>query len=427
MSRWIRRAPDRLLGAVAQRWRARGRSSLRQLGLLLLVNLGALGVLEGIARLVPDPWDDPRTADGRTAPAHTLMIPDPTRLWRMQEGEHTANGVTVRIDSDGFRLPAVEGPADAPLLVTLGDSSVFSHGVADGETLHDQLQADLAAAGIPARVACGATPGYSSLQTRIFLDEAGWARHPKLLVIANLWSDNDFEAFRDADLLGLSRDPTSTAVRTLSESALFRLVRFGVLTAAGQPTALKIKWPEKASIGYRRVPIADYAYNLQTLLDEARDHGTGAIFLTLSNVELVKYGANKHADWEPYIQVQRELAERGHVPIVDTTTIFRATGMETSALFLDKMHPTAPGHALIAKALTDALTSAGWPANPLLPVADPSPLALPTDTSDGHRLRDPHSLQETMVKQLEGDIVPEAPGGTTSDGSRPPGPAPSPP
>ena len=32
-------------------------------------------------------------------------------------------------------------PPDAPLILTLGDSSVFSHGVEDGRTLHDALQA----------------------------------------------------------------------------------------------------------------------------------------------------------------------------------------------------------------------------------------------------------------------------------------------
>ena len=90
-----------------------------------------------------------------------------------------------RISPDGLRVPAVEAPADAPLVVTLGGSSIFGDGVDDGDTIHDVMAAALRDAGCPTRVRTLALPGYSTLQTRILLDEIGWAMDPHLLVLGN--------------------------------------------------------------------------------------------------------------------------------------------------------------------------------------------------------------------------------------------------
>lgn len=380
---------------------------LRRLLFAGMACLFFLLIFEGIAQLLPDPWEELRSQNDPQR--STLMIPDATRLWRMAEGQHSANGITVRTDADGFRQSQQPGPPDAPLILTLGDSSIFGHGLPDGDTLHDQLQAEMLAAQIPVRVLCGATPGYSTVQTLVWLEEAGWARQPQLLVIGSLWSDNNFEAFRDADLMGRSRDWQSRSLRFLSESALFRQVRYQALVSMGRPTAQKVTWPEEGAMGYRRVTVEDYALNLQSMVEAARDRGIGVVFLGLSNALILNGLPLKGSDWEPYFAVQQATAQAYGLPRVDATEVFAAAHLQATELFLDKMHPNATGQKLLAQALKNTLLTAGWPQNPLLPSAHPNPIPIPTDTADGKHPRNEHSLQHTMIKQFVGEEVYEGP------------------
>lgn len=397
----------------------------RRLLFMLILLVVPLLLLEGLARLLPDPWEQAQTASGKGPRPNTLMIPDPTRLWRMAEGLHPANGIEAHIDADGMRLPAEDGPPEAPLILTLGDSSIFGHGVADGSTLHDQLQQKLTAAGAPVRVRCGATPGYSSLQSLVLLEEAGWALDPDLLVIGSLWSDNNFEAFRDADLLGRARDWQSAAVRAASNSALFRWTRFEALTLLGRPTALQVTWPQGGEYGVRRVRLTDYAANLQEMLDEARDRGAGAVVLTLTNIEIQRRGVERAADWTPYIQTQQAIARSRGVPVVDLTPVFEASGLSLKELFLDKMHPTAAGQGLAAQAIADQLRASGWPQAPLIP-GPAVTLALPVDTSDGNRPINAQSIQKTMILQAAGSFDATPPSAAPAPAPPPVSPAPPP-
>jgi acyl-CoA thioesterase-1 len=89
-------------------------------------------------------------------------------------------------------------------VLVLGDSSFFGHGVREAETLPAQLEQALRARGVDARVQNFGVPGYSSIQSRALLDEQGWAADPDLVLIGSLWSDNNIDGFRDADLLAIT-------------------------------------------------------------------------------------------------------------------------------------------------------------------------------------------------------------------------------
>jgi hypothetical protein len=147
-----------------------------------------------------------------------MMMPHPSRIWALQPGAFTLEGVAVRIGADGLREPAADGPADGGLILTVGDSSIFGFGVAD-----DQVFSSVAAKALGEGVepVVGATPGYSTFETLNLLHMRALSTEPDLLVICNLWSDNNFDHFRDADLLHTRREFLNNP---LAQSALYQLL-----------------------------------------------------------------------------------------------------------------------------------------------------------------------------------------------------------
>ena len=305
-----------------------------------LVTVAFFVVLEGGARLVPGGWTRSQEA------ANTPMVPDPARIFRLPPGTVYLTEVPAVIDDDGLRVSVAEGPPKAPLILTIGDSSVFGHGVADGATLHDQLQARLARAGIPTRVRCGGSPGYSTVQSLALLDEVGWDAEPALLVVASMWSDSRLDRYRDEDLVGRGS--------ILDRSSLFTLIRWGVRTVTGQPTTQKVAWPTPSDAGIRRVPLATYRDNLDAIFTQARDHSVGVVVLGLPHAAWVAEGGTTTGAAAPYLAVLRSVAEARGVPYVDGTDTFVQRG-EGLTLFRDQLHPNAEGHALLAQALADTL------------------------------------------------------------------------
>jgi hypothetical protein len=125
---------------------------------------------------------------------------------------------------------------------------------------------------------------------------------------------------------------------------------------------------DRGQIGLRRVSINDYAQNLDHLVAIAKERGADVVFLLLSNNEDVGPQGDARAmkAWTPYRDVMRATAERHGAPVIDVPALFTASGLSRQDLFLDKMHPTAKGHAIIGQALADLLLEGGWPeGNPL--------------------------------------------------------------
>jgi hypothetical protein len=343
--------------------------------------LGALGIglllvllAELIARVLPDP----------TPPARGIVLnPDPTRIWALGEPPPDDRGPPFyRLSREGNRAVHAPGPAGAPLLLSTGDSSIFGDGLPDGKTLHDQLQVVLNARSISARVGTLAVPGYSTVQTLAALQEVGWEMQPHTLIVGNLWSDSNLDAFRDADLLRAAGSPMARVERLLVHSALFRQTRMGVNRALGRPAARKIAWPTPGQRGVRRVPLADYARNLSAMFDGARERGVGVVVLTLANAPMLQDGLQSSQEWAPYFAVQSAVAEAHHVPRVEALSIYRSSGLPSRALFQDELHPTADACRLLAEGVADALVQAGWPAR--APVAsETAPVIAPSDPFDG--------------------------------------------
>lgn len=347
-----------------RRWRQGRRSLILRLLFSLVIFVAVAAAGELVARQVD--LEGP-TWNGRGGGTAVIMARHPSRLWTMAPGIRPNAGVPSTINTDGLRgpLPDLPRPKGRERILITGDSSFFGHGVGDGETLGVQLGEQLVQRGLDVDVVNGAIPGYSTAQTLLLLDELGWAYEPTLLVVGNLWSDNNFDAFKDADLL---RTAEVNNRPWLGQFALFRLLSALSDQWRDGDTGRMVTWTRSAawpSTGTRRVPIQDYAINLDTIMRSAAERGIGVALIAPTNVGLVEGRYRDGGHWDVYFEVQSQLARRHHVPLLRALPVLQAAG-EGRALFVDEMHPSARGNARLGVAFAEALIEAGWPEKRLI-------------------------------------------------------------
>lgn len=350
--------------------RRTARTSLRfRITASLVVLLGALFVGEGAARVVGPSAIGFRGGD----PGVTLMVPHPTRLWALGPGPRQNAGITAQIAANGLRgeMPSGARAAGEERILVLGDSSFFGHGIPDEATIPVHLQAQLRAAGVQAAVINGGTPGYSTEQSLRLLDEVGWALEPTLVLVCNLWSDNNTDGFRDRDLLHTADVQRENV---LMRSSLVGLVAGWVDRARGGEGARLVTWTKSSEwpeARERRVPLQDYAANLDRIARDARDHGAGVAFLSPANQGLVEGQFREGAGWDPYFDAQAKVAAWHGAPVVSMKKALQNDGLETAADFVDVMHPSGAGAAAVAQEAAAVLVAAGWPSARLLARTDP--------------------------------------------------------
>lgn len=345
------------------------------LAVLLVVFVGLEVSARTLAPIVPT------YNEGEISGEAVLLNAHPTRLWYTAPGVKRSAGFTATINALGLRgpMPADPKPAGMPRILVVGDSSLFGHGVADDETYPAQLQNQLRAQGVGVEVINGGTPGYSTEQTRLMLDEIGWGLQPDLLIIGNLWSDNNFDSFRDQDLLKTA----ATFGGPLGHSAFYRTLVAWVDRVRGGRGARLVTWTVNSQLPNevgRRVSLSRYAENLSAMAQDAAARGVGVAFLALTNTTRLEMDL-PDASWAPYFAVQREIATWYGVPLLDAHGAFLGAAFEDSSqLFVDTMHPSAFGHRLIAQLTARRLKRDGWPDKTrYAPKAEPFPGTKLTD------------------------------------------------
>lgn len=353
---------------------------------VIAVLLGIL-VLEVLARVLIAPWTPPESL-----PFH------PRLLWSMSPGTHRMAGVEVRINSLGLRGPEVEvpRPPQEKRILVLGDSSIFGFGVTEAANFSSQLQQVLNAQPGRDRVTVinGGMVGYSSLQSIELLRMTGETLQPNLLIIASLWSDNNFDGFTDKALLEQLNSPIvqrNTASRNLlRNSRLFvgleRLI-------SGQPVQ-QVSWVHAGEVAkpgkaQRRVKLEDYAQNLRTLVTLAREHHTESMLMVLPHPTDVSRVPENLSPWGAYREAMRAVGKNTGAPVIELPQTFseaaaQAITGDTNAtppsLFLDDLHPSAAGHALMATTVATLLTENGWRVErPVMGTPTGSPLPVQGD------------------------------------------------
>jgi lysophospholipase L1-like esterase len=309
---------------------------------------------------------------------HAPYLPgNPYLLWEMVPGERSELDVSVSVNSLGLRGPEIEQPKPSGIrrVVVLGDSSVYGHGVPDEATFAQLLDHKL---GPNVQVINGGVPGYSTEQTLNLMALRIWDLEPDLLVIGSLWSDNNFDSFVDRELI--SRHQAfeghwlQPAVATAELSAVYRFADWHLRIARREAQVREVGWMlGRAPQGdARRVPVNDYAANLQLMVDQATARGAQVIFLGLANEVDLGVPTSGAQAWTLYREVMEEAAFRNQAQLVDVASLFEQSQLGASTLFLDEMHPTAAGHALIADALELSLSD--WVLGGAISEASPDPV-----------------------------------------------------
>jgi lysophospholipase L1-like esterase len=308
-----------------------------------------LGSLELYARMNAT---DPRNFVGQ---AGMVMAPHRTRLWWALPGRYQQFGAPVEIGADGLRVTPQTGAALTGL--TLGDSSIFGHGLHAEQTLDSHLGAALRARGVDIDVRCGGIPGYSSEQARVVMEEVGWDLEPDLLVIGALWSDARAERWVDREWMERLASPAGAISWWLSKSAAWRRFTAGP-RAREQGLAYTLSWARTLNPdARRRVAIERYHQNLEYFADGAAARGAAVIFLAPCDQARLMGDPVE----EPYFEAMRDLAGDRGLPLVDGAEVLRASQLDRRSGFLDDMHPTGEANRAYARALADALLAAGWP------------------------------------------------------------------
>lgn len=296
---------------------------------------------------------------------------DPFLLWDMPPGVRSEQGVEVHVNSRGMRGPDFEvpKPSGRKRILAVGDSSVYGFGVEDSEVFSSVLADRM---GAPVEVLNGAVGGYSTIQSLRFLYRNLSDIQPDLLLVANLWSDNNFDSFVDRELLeaysGRTHPPTHGIYRMLSQSQLFKtldyLLRYKQLKQEGH----KLTWMpgHGKPDGRRRVELNDYAQNLDKMVQLAKAEGGETIFMILANKEDLDANGAPFKAWDPYRKAMRDTAERYGSYVLDIPALFQESKLQATDLFWDAMHPTVLGHKLIGEALAKALKERGWPEKPIM-------------------------------------------------------------
>lgn len=280
------------------------------------------------------------------------LPPHRSRLWQLPPGDYANDGAPTRIDEHGLRVVETTG---APLrALTLGDSSIFGHGLPAEQTLHASLRRALSERGVEADVLCGGVPGYSTEQSLELLFELGEELAPDLLVLGGLWSDYQQESFHDREFIASARSPAASLRRWMVANSALAAWMEG--ERAGR-TSMPVSWVKEPSLDMdSRVPLDQYVDNQRRLADWAADHGAEVV--TLAPCHRMRFMGGQHP-WEPWFEALE--ANPGALAHVDACSVLRSQALAGDQAFLDDLHPTAASNEAYGQALAAALVEAGWP------------------------------------------------------------------
>lgn len=341
-----------------------------------------LGLAECGARVVGAPDCEPIVPD---ASGWDTMVGDPALLWALEAGrELEGPGGVTRINAVGLRtemLPDAPRAANEKRVLVTGDSSVYGWGQPDGYTYAEQLQQvlDQSFPAARVRVVNLGVPGYSTEQTLRLLERVGWSYDPDLLVVHNIFSDANIDAFQDREALALA-DPDGTALRrVLHGSRAYcaaympwaryqatlnqepgRVLMPGIPTGANAAVALE---RIDTVVDLSRVPLADYIDNLDRIRQQAANRGASMLVAPLAqeldvglwSVPMPRPGPDQVLPWFPYRDAQAAWAAEQGVVRVDLPTEFAGYSGDPNGLFIDTMHPSVQGAQVMAWAVASAV------------------------------------------------------------------------
>ncbi len=327
------------------------RRPLAPLLLALLATTLFLGLAELAARTLgpelppaPDPISSELIGDWRA-----LRRWDPLLFWSLRPG---AREGLVEINTHGVRGPEIRPREPGELrILSLGESTTYAGRLAYAATYSARIERALETrTGRPVRVINAGVPGYTIFQGWAYLAHRGLALEPDVVLlyfgfndflpVSFLW-DRDALAseqsggLTDRELFALRRRPLARLDGALRlRSAFYRW--WALRLASGGPPDLaaadRVRDPRRP-----RVPEADRRELLARIQALCREHGVELVIVVPWYRRFVEHE-----------QLLRDFSAEEEVRLVDLPQRLGSEAPRTETLFLDDVHPSAEGHALIA-------------------------------------------------------------------------------
>lgn len=374
---------------------------------MLVVLVLFLGVIEGAARLFfEEPPDAPillPTRDGwKTSEIHRS---DPYLFWRNRaDASLVYKGVDVTTNSLGMRDDPTTRtkPPGAFRILSLGESTTFGSKVEQDELYGAVLERCLSER-LPERdveVLNMGTPGWSLVQSYVYLEREGFDLDPDIVMIYHGFNDalptsytsrrNEaagIEGHGDGTDLALAERPRGGLERfgawLHARSLAFRWVghRMKSLSQSQEPQkSVDEAQPEAERddaggasengagregagregagvpgerVPGERVPEGDRREVLRRMLEMTQRHGCRLVILVPC-----------YRSFDQHRTVLEEFAWQNDVPLIDLEASIEALGGDRQALFADGSHPKAVVHAEYAAQICSFLLSEGLVAEP---------------------------------------------------------------
>lgn len=279
-----------------------------------------------------------------------FMRPDTEAFWTPRPGyQGTFQGTRVSINALGLRAPEIDvpKPPDRRRLVCFGDSITFGYGVDDDQTYAARLGRLLAAQRMEV-VNAGVT-GYTSHQVRVRVSRVVPAVDADFVTVCIGWNDGTLRPASDREYAGHLR-------RTAAVDGLFdRLYLYrGLKNLYLRRDVKRLRGVPRQT---RRVAPEHYRENLEHVVRFCRQRGT--------RIALVALPRRKRPDEvpaaSPYPELVRSLAAEWDVPLLEVGDLDGATTLPSNAsYFIDTLHFSPEGHALLARELARQLAALGW-------------------------------------------------------------------
>lgn len=336
---------------MAQTASARQFSPGRTLLFSTILILATIGLLEGALRLV-----------GIARPARPRLLlrsldvdidfpfmrPDVELFWFPRPGwTGEFLGQRVSINSLGLRgaEPAIPKKPGRRRVATFGDSITFGYGVNDDDTYAHQLGTLLADGGVET-INAGVT-GYTSHQVLHLLRRLAPVLGLDVATFCIGWNDGTRRPLDDRQFAARLRSSMAVG-ETLEHSFLYRGMKNLYLRSALWKTATARDKP--------RVSIAQYRENMREIVRVCRDAGVKPVFVSLPR----RRQAGEARFPSPYADEMSAVASNLGVPLLTSGELgLDATAERNDRFFIDTLHLSVEGHALLAREIARQLEERG--------------------------------------------------------------------
>ncbi len=320
-----------------------------------------------------------------------LLRLDPELFWSLTpDSMQRYRGARVRINSLGLRNPELAPRADDELrILSLGESTTFGIGVADDETYTARLEAQLAAAdrARPVTALNAGVPAWSSFQSLKYLELRGLALEPDLLLFYHEANDYLPSSLRDSShneigVLLTDRQLYESRLQTLNRimigySGIYRyFVRRRAYKQILAFDGAALGDAPVRAIGMQHTPVNQRLYVNASAIDEGAridevalgrrvsEQERGEILDALATlaeergIPLVLIHPS-YQETQAHTCLLTDFAEARGVPLFDAHASLHPPGVPDEEKFIDTMHPTAAGHARLARDLVAFLGERG--------------------------------------------------------------------